>query len=103
MSEFKNVDASGKGKAFATDGIVQRKSYISVKTNADGSKETIVENRYAFSSYYSKIANRPLYSNGDMADNIPAGEIMFGEKDMSSFAHQVGKKGNKAYTFREFN
>lgn len=103
LSEFKNVDASGKGKAFATDGIVQRKSYISVKTNADGSKETIVENRYAFSSYYSKIANRPLYSNGDMADNIPAGEIMFGEKDMSSFAHQVGKKGNKAYTFREFN
>ncbi len=103
LSEFKHTDSKGNGKSFATDGIVQRKSYISTKTNADGSKETVVENRYAFSKYYSQIANRPLYSNGDTADNIPAGEIMFGQKDMQNFAEQVGKKGNKKYTFKEFN
>jgi len=48
-------------------------------------------------------AEHGSFHDSQAADNIPAGEIMFGEKDMSSFAHQVGKKGNKAYTFREFN
>ncbi len=102
LSEFQVIDAKGHGKSFATDGIVQRKSYISVKVNADGKEITAVKNRYAFSKYYS-TADRPLYANGDMADNIPAQEIMFSKEEMNNFAEQVRSEGNKAYTFKEFN
>ena len=102
MSEFSTIDSNGKGKSYTSDGIVQRKSYISTKTNADGTKTTVVESRYAFTEHYSKIAGRPLYSNGTTADNIPADQIMFGKEDMKAFANQVAKKGNKAYSFGEF-
>ena len=102
MSEFRTIGTNGKGVGFATDGIVQRKSYIEERTEADGSKVTVTEDRYSFSKHYSDISGRPLYSNGDLADNIPADQIMFSKDAMKQFAEQVGRKGNKAYTFKEF-
>lgn len=103
MSEIKTMDSRGHGKSFTTDGIVQRKSYITVKKNADGSSSTVVENRYAFSNLYSSRSSRPLYSDGTTSDSIPADQIMFGKEDMDNFAHQVAKQGNKVYTFKEFS
>ena len=102
MSEVKTIDRNGNGKSFATDGIVQRKSYISVQKNTDGSKITVVEDRFAFSQTYSSRTIRPLFSDGTTADGIPADEIMFTKEDMNKFATQVAKQGNKAYTFKEF-
>lgn len=103
MSEYQTINAKGKGKAFATDGIVQRKTYIEQQTQADGSKITVRENRYAFTEYYSNsTAGRPLYSNGEFANNIPADQIMFSQKDIDNFANQVKTEGNKAYSFSEF-
>ena len=102
MSEVKTIDRSGNGKSYATDGIVQRKSYISIKENADGSKVTVVEDRFAFSKTYNSRALRPLFSDGTTADGIPSDEIMFTKEDMNKFATQVAKQGNRAYTFKEF-
>ncbi len=102
MSEYQTIAADGKGISLATDGIVQRKSYIKVQTSEITGKVVVSENRYSFSKYYSNIAGRPLYSTGEFAENIPADQILFSKADMKNFAEQVGKKGNKAYSFDEF-
>lgn len=102
MSEYQTIAANGKGISLATDGIVQRKTYIETKTNKAGEKVVVTESRYSFSKYYSDIAGRPLYSTGEFAGNIPADQILFSQSDMKAFAKQVGQKGNKAYSFDEF-
>ncbi len=102
MSEYRTIAANGKGISLATDGIVQRKTYIETKTNKAGEKVVVTESRYSFSKYYSNIAGRPLYSTGEFAENIPADQILFSQSDMKAFAKQVGKEGNKAYSFEEF-
>ena len=104
MTEVKTVGKNGKGYIYATDGIMQRKSYISRTVDDNGDfKENIDKVRYSFSKYYSDKSSRPLYSNGDFANNIPHDQIMFGQEDIDQFASQVRKKGNKAYRFSEFN
>ncbi len=102
MSEIKTVDSKGNGKSFATDGIVQRKSYISTQKDDQGNNVTVVEDRYSFSNFYSSQSSRPLYSDGTTGSNIPADQIMFGQQDMEKFAQQVAQKGNKAFSFKEF-
>ncbi len=102
MSEYQNVDKNGSGTAYATDGIIQRKSYIKTKKKADGSTDVQMSSRYAFSDFYSKYTNRPLYSDGTFSKNIPVDEIMFDQNDISNFARQVTIDGNKAFRFHEF-
>ena len=102
MSEYQNVDKNGSGTAYATDGIIQRKSYIKTMKKADGSTDVQMSSRYAFSDFYSKYTNRPLYSDGTFSKNIPVDEIMFDQNDISIFARQVAIDGNKAFRFHEF-
>ena len=98
--EAKTMYSSGTGIGFATDGIVERKSYLELDSNG---KETVTEQRYAFSKYYTDRTNRPLYTNGDTSSGIPQDEIMFDRQDMDRFVQQVKLHGNKYYRFKESN
>ena len=103
LMEAQTINADNKGVGFATDGIIERKSYITHSLNDHGGETTVFEHRYAFSKYYSDRTSRPLYANGDMANGIPQKEILFGKQDMDLFVDQVKRKGNKYYSFKESN
>jgi len=103
MSTVETIGTNGKGASYSTDGIVQCKTRIEVKTFADGGTQRSEQSRYAFSSYYSDRTSRPLYTDGDYSGSIPKDEIMFGKERMQGFVNQVVNEGNKKYTFSEFN
>jgi len=99
--ETETINANGKGIGFATDGIIEKKSYIEVSHNDSGGTQRSSIDRYAFSEYYSSRTSRPLYVNGDMSSAIPKDEITFGKEDMDAFVNQVIRDGNKYYSFQE--
>ena len=87
------VDKNRRGTAYATDGIVQRKTAINGDT---------VKHQYSVAKEYSDQVARPVFMNGDLSYNIKREDIMFSSEDMKRFAEQVRDKGNKAYTLSEF-
>lgn len=100
--ETETIGTDGKGTGFATDGIVEKKSYIEVSKDADGNETGRVSlDKYAFSDYYSNKTSRPLYVNGEVSPAIPQEEITFSKEEMQAFVNQVTEKGNKYYTFKE--
>lgn len=93
MTSVETIGGNGKGIAYATDGIIQRKSYI------DGNNVT---HRYAVADFYAKTTARPVFINGDTASNIDRKNILFSDEDMKRFGEQVRKKGNNAYDLGAF-
>jgi len=93
MTTIITVDKNRKGVAYASDGIVQRKTVINGDT---------VKHQYSIAKEYSDQTPRPVFMNGDLASNIKREDIMFSSEDMKRFAEQVRDKGNKAYTLSEF-
>jgi hypothetical protein len=104
MTYAETVNDKGAGYGFATDGIVERKTKIFGIMDKNGKWEGRSEqHKYAVASYYDSKTKRPLYTDGDMATNIPKDQIMFGKEDMDRYVQQVATKGNKYYKFNEFN
>ena len=93
MTTVITVDKNRKGVAYASDGIVQRKTAINGDT---------VRHQYSIAKEYSDQTARPVFMDGSLASNIKREDIMFSSEDMKRFAEQVRDKGNKAYTLPEF-
>ncbi|MDO4184024.1 MAG: hypothetical protein Q4D11_02125, partial [Rhodospirillales bacterium] len=93
MTTVITVDKNRKGVAYASDGIVQRKTAINGDT---------VRHQYSIAKEYSDQTARPVFMDGSLASNIKREDIMFSNEDMKRFAEQVRDKGNKAYTLPEF-
>ena len=93
MTSIITVGKDRKGVAYATDGIVQRKTHINGEN---------VQHQYSVADAYSNETSRPVFMNGDLSSNIQRKDILFSQEDMDRFTKQVVNKGNKAYHFSEF-
>lgn len=98
LTEYEVINKNGSAMSFASDGIVNKKSsYQYNKDGANGALGTVkansVKDKFSFSSYYKKMDSRPMDANGVISNSVPGDEIMFGEKDMASFADQIANYG----------
>ena len=98
MTSVEFMDQHGAGVAFVTDGIIQRKTEISLDKNGN----EVRNDMYSVSGEYLERSPYPVFSDGKLSGSIPKDEVMFSQEDLKAFGNQVLKEGNNAYTFTEF-
>ena len=92
------MDQHGAGVALVTDGIIQRKTEISVDKNGN----EVRHDMYSVSEEYSGRSPYPVFTNGNLSGSIPKDKVMFSQEELQAFGNQVLREGNNAYTFTEF-
>ena len=98
MTSVEMLNKDGTGVSYTTDGIIQRKTEISVGENGS----VVRKNMYSVSEEFSNTARYPVFSNGELSGSIPKGRVMFSQEELQEFGRQVLREGNNAYTFTEF-
>ncbi len=92
------MDQHGAGVALVTDGIIQRKTEISI--DKDGNE--VRHDMYSVSEEYARTSPHPVFTNGDLSGSIPKDKVMFSKEELQAFGNQVLREGNNAYRFTEF-
>ncbi len=98
MTSVEFMDQHGAGVSLVTDGIIQRKTNISVGENGEQKREDM----YSVSNEYSRLSPYPVFTDGKLSGSIPKDKVMFSQEELKAFGNQVRTKGNGVYYFNEF-